>query len=292
MSDRRHGITGYVAGGLGNQLFILAAAWEQAERLGCPLLLDISHFAVGGTRGFELDSLDVPARVLSPKESWHSLRLSPERVLPVPTKWGRLFVERDSDSYAEAVSRLTAGTTMLGYFQSPKYFPTVAAPLVDALQAHPETPQESALLAEYRSEPAITLHLRRGDYLAVPTDRQFIASVDYAKRAISLLRAMGMDLPIRVFSDSVDLVVRELAGVRADIRVVPEDAPLGIWATLKAMASAEAMIMSNSSFSWWAGTLMRARNESAPIIAPRPWTRGGTAKADLLGPDWITLDAR
>ena len=34
--DISDGICAYLQGGLGNQLFILAAAWEQAERLDCP----------------------------------------------------------------------------------------------------------------------------------------------------------------------------------------------------------------------------------------------------------------
>lgn len=290
---RREGITGYVAGGLGNQLFILAAAWEQAQRLDCPLLLDVSHFGVAGTRGLELAALQTPARILPPDESWRSLRISSERVLPVPNRLGRVFLERNADAYDASIEEVKRGTTLVGYFQSPRYFPHVEGPLVRAMLAQPETSQESEMLAQMRAEPAITLHLRRGDYLAVPTHRQFIASVDYVRRALALLRRQGLDLPVRVFSDSVDLVRSELSDVDAQFLFVPDDGGLSIWSTLKAMASGAAMIMSNSSFSWWAATLMRATGASdAPVIAPRPWTRGGTAKADLLGADWVTLDAR
>ncbi|MGZ0068021.1 alpha-1,2-fucosyltransferase [Microbacterium arborescens] len=293
MSSRRDGITGYIAGGLGNQLFILGAAWEQAERLDCPLYLDASHFRVAGTRGFEIGALATPARILAPSESWRSLRINSERVLPLPNRLGRIYLERDADRFAAAISRVTPGTTLVGYFQSRKYFPTVAPRLVDAMLEMPEAEAESSILARMRAEPAITLHLRRGDYLAVPTERQFIASVAYAKRAIALTRRLGLDLPVRVFSDSVDLVRRELAGVDAHLLFVDDDGSLDIWNTLKAMAAGTAMIMSNSSFSWWAATLMARRSENPPvIIGPRPWTSSGTAKADLLEADWLTLDAR
>lgn len=292
MNRRREGITGYIAGGLGNQLFILGAAWEQAERLGVPLLLDRSHFGVTGTRGFELDALPTPAQVLHPSESWRSVRISSERVLPLPTRFGRIHLERDADRYSPSIGAVRPGTTLVGYFQSPKYFPTVGPRLLEAIEGMPETDAEATVLQRMRDEPAITLHLRRGDYLAVPSDRQFIASVAYARRALRLLDGLGIGLPVRVFSDSVDLVKNELAGVDARFEFVQDDGSLGIWSTIKAMASGSAMIMSNSSFSWWAATLMEHRQSGPVIVGPRPWTSGGTAKADLLAPDWITLDAR
>ncbi|QIG38306.1 alpha-1,2-fucosyltransferase [Microbacterium sp. 4R-513] len=295
MTVNRDGITGYVMGGLGNQVFILAAAWEQSRRLGVPLYLDRSHYAVGGTFAYGLDAFEHPGRVLARAESpWRSVRINRERVLPFPRRpWGHIYLEGDGDTYNPAVHDVKVGTTLIGYFQSPRYFPSVRDELGAAMLAAPDTPAESARIAEMLDSPAISLHLRRGDYLAVSVDRQFIASVAYAIRGVRLLRAMGVDLPVRVFSDSVDLVKEELRGVEGDFEFVEDDGVLGTWASLKAMSAGRAMIMSNSSFSWWGAELMRRRfGDAAPIIAPRPWTQTGTAKADLLDPDWISLDAR
>ncbi|MBG0717947.1 alpha-1,2-fucosyltransferase [Microbacterium sp. 2C] len=294
MNAHRDGVTGYVMGGLGNQIFILAAAWEQARRLGVPVHLDRSHFAVGGTFAYGLDAFDHPATVLEPGESpWRSVRINRERVLPVPRRpWGHIYLERDGDTYSPAIERIRPGTTLIGYFQSPKYFPSVRDELSASMLAVPDSDAEAATISQMLENPAISLHLRRGDYLAVSEDRQFIASVAYAVRAIRLLRSMGVDLPVRVFSDSVDLVKQELRGIPGDFEFV-EDGLLGTWASLKAMSAGRAMIMSNSSFSWWGAELMRRRfGGDTPVIAPRPWTQTGTAKADLLDPDWISLDAR
>ncbi len=49
--DRSDGITGYLSGGLGNQLFVYAAALEQSRRLDCPLYLDCSGYDAGNRRG-------------------------------------------------------------------------------------------------------------------------------------------------------------------------------------------------------------------------------------------------
>lgn len=291
----RDGVCAYVMGGLGNQLFILAAAWEQARRLDVPLYLDKSHFTVGGTFNYGLDAVQHPGRVLEPTESpWRSIRINRERVLPFPRRpWGRVYLERDGDTYSPSIDSVRPGTTLVGYFQSPKYFPSVRDELASAMLETRESEAESTRIASMVDQPAISLHLRRGDYLSVSVDRQFIASVDYAIRAIRLLRSMGLNDPVRVFSDSVELVKTELRGVPGDFHFVEDDVTLGTWATLKAMSAGTAMIMSNSSFSWWGAELMRRRfGSEVPVVAPRPWTQTGTAKADLLGPDWITLDAR
>lgn len=289
------GITGYVAGGLGNQLFILGAAWEQARRLGCPLYLDASSFAVNKLHPYGLTPLDVPAQLLASGESpWRTVRVPTGRHLPIPRRPpGHVFLERSVAHYSSAIDRVRPGTTLVGYFQSARYFPHVRDELLAALAGAPETAEESAILAELASRPAITLHLRRGDYLLAPDDKVFLATVGYALRAVALLRRTGMDHRVRVFTDSVDLVRDELSGVGEEFEFVEKDVPLGTVATLKAMASGEAMIMSNSSFSWWAAMLLRRRaGADRLVIAPRPWTGSGESRADLLEPDWVTLDAR
>jgi hypothetical protein len=50
--------------------------------------------------------------------------------------------------------------------------------------------------------------------------------------------------------------------------------------------------MSNSSFSWWAAWLMRQRDPSVRVIAPRPWTADGSSAHDLLYEDWISVGIR
>lgn len=295
MKRTQDGITAYVAGGLGNQLFILGAAWEQAQRLGCTLYLDASTFEVNRLQPYGLHLIETPAVLLKPNESpWRTVRVPTGRHLPVPRRFpGRVYMERSVDRYSDAVNRVRPGTTLLGYFQSSRYFPTVAGDLVESLWATAETPEETAILAEIRSRPAITLHLRRGDYLTAPEGRVFLATVAYARRAVALLRRTGLDHVVRVFTDSVDVVRSELGDAAEGFEFVERTLPLSTVGTLKAMAAGSAMIMSNSSYSWWAATLMRSRAADEPlVVAPRPWTASGGAWADLLEPGWVTLDAR
>ena len=58
MSTYDDAIVANLSGGLGNQLFIFAAAYAQAQRLDCRLVLDASTYAnPAGRRLYELDFL-------------------------------------------------------------------------------------------------------------------------------------------------------------------------------------------------------------------------------------------
>lgn len=290
------GICAYVAGGLGNQLFILAAAWEQSNRLQCPLYLDTSFHSVAGVRPFELDGLKSPGLVLN-HSPWRSVRLSKDRVIPVPrlTRPVRrsVFLERDSSRYDASINAIRPGTTLFGYFQSPLYFESIRNEMRTLILEAPETPAESELLQKVASDKRVTVHLRRGDYLKPGLGEQLIASNGYALRARSLLRKLGETHSLRVFSDSPDLVKEELRDAGGDIEFFDDGGVLTPINTIKAMSSGEAFVMSNSSFSWWGAWLMQeTRGPETIVISPRPWNETGTAKADLLKSDWISLDSR
>jgi hypothetical protein len=58
-----------------------------------------------------------------------------------------------------------------------------------------------------------------------------------------------------------------------------------------AMSRAHALVMGNSTFSWWAGWL--GDRPDRPVFAPRPWVAAQDGvERDLLPPHWLTLDAR
>lgn len=292
------GICGYVAGGLGNQLFMLAAAWEQADRLGVPLYLDTSHYKVPGTRNFELSDFISPAQNLGAQSPWTSIRVSKERIFPVPKRLNpftqSVFFEKNVTLYDDNINHVKPGTTLLGYFQSPLYFENVATGMASGINQFPSSTAEEDLIASMEADPRITLHLRRGDYLLPSSSGQFVASVTYAERALSVLKEMGVDQRVRVFSDSPELVKTELEHWDADIEIVEDTSALSNMSTIKAMSKGTSFIMSNSSFSWWAAWLMNQKADSAhnPVIAPRPWVGSGVARVDMLQKNWLTLDAR
>lgn len=304
-TDISDGICAYLQGGFGNQLFILAAAWEQANRLDCPLYVDASRFIAGDpldrgyaretSREFELNSLPFPGTVLVEDSPWY--RNSPRRpqFIRQPGRRSRALkvYRQPTPNFHSDVNQVVPGTTLLGYFQSWRYFAGVSDKVADAMLNAEYTAEESANLAMRSSTRTITAHVRRGDYLT--PDAAFhhgIASADYFKRALEVIRRLGnSQIMTRVYSDSPEIVQTELTGIE-NLEFVTDTDTLGSLATVLAMSHGEAFAMSNSSFSWWAAWLLSRRSPEATVIAPRPWLADGHSGHDQLLPGWLTIDAR
>lgn len=298
-ADIRDGITAYLQGGIGNQLFILAAAWAQARRLDVPLYIDASRFIAPDplerpeTRHpFTLRRYALPGTVIEESSPW--FRNSPRRPAPIRVpgrrSW-RLPVHRYVGlGYDASIEDIRPGTTLLGYFQSPRYFERVADEMAEMMSTVAPSEPEAPILARLEARPRTTLHVRRGDYLDPATrSHHGLAEPPYFRRAVALLKDLDRWSGGRVYSDSPDVVAEELADIDG-LEFVRDASALDEPTTLRAMSAATAFVMSNSSFSWWAAWLL-ARRSDAPIIAPRPWVASGSAAADLLDPGWITLGA-
>jgi hypothetical protein len=277
MSIYDDAIVADLTGGLGNQLFVFAAAYAQAQRLGCRFIIDASRFLTYKTHQYGLDFLEDLAD--------ETLRLPPRLRTPPFLRRRKVahtpyvFEENSAVRYDPSIETITPGTTLVGYFQSWQYFDGVADLLFKRLSA------------SVGQHAPITLHLRRGNYLNAPTAKfHGLATADYAKGAMTLLNALGVVGSVAVFSDEQDRVARELAGFPANL-TFPDQMGMSALASLQQLAAGEHMIMSNSSFSWWAAWMMDRRT-GGYIIAPRPWFQDDTAASDLLLPNWITLDAR
>lgn len=288
--DVSDGICAHLTGGLGNQLFVLAAAWQQSQRLSCPLFIDISRFVAGDLRNFDLGGLALPGIVIGSDSPWMkktTRKLSKWTGNRIPA----LKVYRETSfSFQDGINQVVPGTTLMGYFQSPKYFNEIEDDLVSMLLAAPETAEEKKILGQFGANQK-TLHIRRGDYLTPTTNAVHgMATGQYFNRALDLMDRLLPELDSMAFSDSPDLAREDLKG-RGGVKFFDQTESLSGLNTLKAMASGTGFVMSNSSFSWWGAWLM-SKGNGGPVIAPRPWLSAGESASDLLLADWLTLDAR
>ncbi|MCX6469273.1 MAG: alpha-1,2-fucosyltransferase [Corynebacteriales bacterium] len=285
-----------IGGGLGNQLFEYAAGFAQSRRLGCPLYIDVSAFCSYAQRSFEIDTLGLPGTLVNldyPRQAADGSVGLRHRVAAAMPPLARLRISRSpvfrpaSREVDPSIDAITPGTTLSGYFQSPRYFADHADELFGILEA--------AFARARRDGPALpsdflAVHIRRGDYLqARNRGIHGLARPGYFRAALQ--RVAGLPSTQVLFTDSPELLAPDF-NFLADAEIYDPELAMGPVTTLAAMAAGHGMVMSNSSFSWWAAWVMSRRDPSCPVVAPRPWHDAGHAATDLLLPQWLTLDKR
>ena len=289
-SSSSHGVEGLVTvhsmGGLGNQLFIYAAGLAAARNAGGGLRIDSSLHRHDPDRSFLLADLGFPAEYVDLRPPAPSRRRREAREAPHGCSY-----REPSFRYDSSAVRTPLASCMFGYFQSWQYLEPIADELREQFSRLVRQREESAAFREVEalvSRPgAVVLHVRRGDYLrAHALTYHGLAGIDFYGRAADVLRRMGFDGPLVVFSDDVAAARADLAEL-GDIDVVAGDG-LDAVDEMLLMSRAQALVTANSSFSWWAAWI--GAEDGRPVICPRPWFDDpATDSRDLLMPDWLTL---
>ena len=291
-----------LVGGLGNQMFQYAAALGLAVRQDRTLKMDVSAFAAYKNRSYQLDCLKVRQDLYTgaPLFQPASNSIAARVIRRIKRDVFRVSALREG-VYGEPHFHFDpaffdlSGTDILlnGYFQSPRYFESVAQLLRERFQ--PVAPL-SVMAADWAAKIAaspcsVSLHVRRGDYLEWPYSTVHDAlDRGYYDRAVNLVqRLAGERVEFFLFSDEPDFVAEAFADLPRS-HVVRSD-PSVSWEELFLMARCRHNIIANSSYSWWGAWLNPA--EDKRVIAPARWFTADRLAAcnvlDLYPDDWILL---
>lgn len=293
MSLNDGAITGYVRGGLGNQMFIAAAAYAVSSRLGVPLRVDTSFLEAKRQHTGDIDRLHLGAEIVD--DGWRWLAAEPHQIRRLGNRACRrlgLFVE-DGFPYDPGIRQVGPGTTLIGYFQSWQYFAEVADELRSRMtRIDDPTPWYEQTRADLLGDDRwVAVHIRQGDYLdPVVAEKHGNVTGDYVERALGTLEALGHGGRVVLFSDRPE-TAKALSPRFADALVVEPPSDSHPIESINLMAIAPALVTSNSSFSWWGGFL--GERPGRTVICPRPWfgaLRNDTR--DLLMPGWLTVERR
>lgn len=276
-------------GGLGNQLFELAAGLTLTARTGRPIVFNdhwLTHpVATDTPRSFAL------AGLLREDELTHTpLR---RKVSMIDTRTGRRVQERTADD--DTLARVTRRTRLVaGYFQRIDYVDAAWAEIARRLGSSGE-PHHSRLVQGDVSSPYGAVHYRLGDYATNPHAYAFhgVTPPSYFAELIAQHCADQRITEWRIVSDeprrALELI-RQEEGLPTEVRLIVDSSDE--WGDLAALSGAAVLGISNSSFSWWAGYIA-TRVRSAHVVAPRPWFADAATREPPLFPEaWQRLSRR
>lgn len=149
---------------------------------------------------------------------------------------------------------------------------------------------ENLSIARYKKlsddENPLIVHVRLSDYLL---ERNFgTLSINYYEKAIDLMVSKFNFKNIWVFSDEIDKAKNYLPLKYSSYYRWIDDSYDSAAETLEKMRLGNGYIIGNSSFSWWGAFL--SYNLNTQVIAPNPWFTGIKDPLDLIPPDWIRID--
>jgi Glycosyl transferase family 11 len=290
-------------GGLGNQMFQYAAGRALALRRGAALKLDVTGFAAVGThtkRRYELDSFPIQGSAASDVDLARFDRAgrarSPRldrvlRALGIGLRDGAWPIYCEPHfQFDPVMPQLQAPVYLDGYWQSDRYFSDIAGVLRQEFTvAAPLDRENEALAAGIDAVNAVSLHVRRGDYVADPATNRFhgVCSPDYYQRAVDYVTTRVGVPHLFVFSDDQQWTRANLR-FAVPMTFVDANPPDCGYRDMRLMARCRHHIVANSSFSWWGAWLNSSREKI--VVAPRRWFGASSNNTrDLIPPDWVRL---
>jgi hypothetical protein len=264
-------VIAHLVGGIGNQLFIYAAAWAFAQRNDAELILDVWAFPrdtyYHRTYALGCFNLGNPALrdAASPAEFIHRQYRRLRAVLPfVPPRVGPILGER---SHLQCEPLTVAGSMrffptvhVFGYRQNERYF----ADQAEGLRRKLEFVFAPSLEARAQADRilgcnAVGVHFRQLHQVPSGETRPNaqIRQLDegYYSAAIEAMRKRVPDARFFCFGDSLANLERFFpAGVEQTVPKPTSDTPADV-RDLWLMTKCRHFIIANSSFSWWAAWL-------------------------------------
>jgi hypothetical protein len=250
-------------GGLGNQMFQIAAAYALAKENN-----DIC--------GFDFDSCYTPQQ--GKTASVYKQNIFKKIPEIKNYKFENFYLE-----LGFAFNRIPYKKNLFltGSFQSQKYFLNYSDDIKNLFYINNQKIEEYVKFLDFENSTFTSVHVRRGDYLnSRNLNFHFTCDLNYFQEAIKKIK----NSKFIFFSDDMNWVKDNF--VSDNYFYSPFDDELD---DLSLMSLCHNNIISNSTFSWWAAFLNKNKNKK--IIAPKKWfaDKGHQDYQDVIPSDWITI---
>lgn len=276
-----------IAGGLGNQLFMLYAGLFFQEHFQREVIFDLTALVriQDLHPGANIQSLGLLSGYQTKTGSTRSASNLELKAFGMKRLFSKFLNSQDftseeigfinPDSIPPDVKRIR------GYFQSWFYFSALNEKPILSLE-HLSNPSSWLIdkIERANTENVLSLHVRRGDY-ALPANRMNgILSFDYYKEALK--RISDYD-SIWIFTDSPEEVDHEFSQFECPLEVIVPPSNSDPVESLLLMAATKSIVVSNSTFSWWSAMIA---GDAASIHAPSKWYEHRDDPSKLIPDHW------
>ena len=279
-------------GGLGNQMFQYAfkRAYELKHRV--TVKLDISGFETYDWHKFKLDRFNTDRHYSTKEENLIAKQPKTVRNTYLPGMIRKYFhIEKNKIINEKSISEINGAFTsqtqnfydkayFAGYFASEKYFIDYRREIIDCFTLSvPLNKPNIRMLAKIKATNSISLHVRRGNYLALKHIYN-ICSLEYYKQAINEIANDVSEPHLFLFSNDIEWVKENLE-IDYPFTVVDINNEDNDHFDMELMKNCKHNIIANSTFSWWSAWLNE--NKDKIVIAPDSsiWFCDGRASCDI-----------
>lgn len=267
----------FLQGGLGNQLFQWSYSKYVESLTGSlfnysDLLLKLPLPGVT-KRKVEINKLLTNRRIISSPQAFLKL-------LESKTSLNKKLLVTDTNLQENYVG--IKQKVFLGFFQSHMYIDLIWQELVRELRNldHFEFKNDA-------SEDYLSAHIRLGDYLfhSKTNNHHGTVTTDYVVTALVKLREQLNINKVKVITDSPEAINPYLKTIN-DNGFVTQLVSQNQVSDFHLLGKAKGIVISNSSFSWWAGYYANKRFD-AKVVAPYPWFKNKEIEpVGLIPPNW------
>lgn len=300
-----------LTGGLGNQLFQLAAGLKMSNGEEVHLIA-----AYGNPRPFdqntaELFSFYLPANVkkiergaaslLVKKCVGYNLRMGTDPRSYEKLKFVRWFIKCVTNSllffdlhrYFTLVAGKGVGfnqisiskknSLLVGYFQSHRWASdSNVLKVLKTIKPIARNTLLENLIIKAKSEKPLFVHVRLADYKH--EEKIGIPSRDYYSNSVKKFMKTGRFSKIWLFSDEVETAKNYIPDEYKEILTIIPEIDNSPALTLELLRHGSGYVIANSSFGWWGAFL--SYEENVKVIAPYPWFKNLDSPLDLIPPSW------
>lgn len=283
--------------GLGNSMFVYAAAKALANHHNTKLKLDTSYLRswprwekYGGSWEFELGKFNISAKEAPKKEIRKYVFKTGFRPIDKLIRKYKLFERKvyhfPTSGSSEIFFKFPDNIFLWGYFGNEKFFKPIKKIIREEFTLKNEYKEKiKSFLKKISKGNSVSIHVRRGEI--DERKNNYVLDKEYYKKAIELIKKRVKNPKFYVFSDKIEWCKKNLVDMGTELNFI-KNVKGGPY-TLELMKNCKHNILANSALSWWTGYLNP--NSKKIVIAPEHFSHFRDAKIDkdFLPKDWIKI---